>query len=263
MKLTFLGTCSGTEPMPGTHHVSFTVETAGGVYFFDAGEGCSHTAHVMGIDLLTVRAVFISHPHMDHVGGLANLLWTLRKLAVISPEKPHKLAGKTVWVFIPNLATWAGVMGVLSETEGGFHTDFALDAREFSDGEVYDDGRLRVAAAHNTHLGTPKPGQPWRSFSFRIEGDGKAVVYSGDTGGIAELAGLIGAGCDLLLMETGHHRVAEVCAFLRDSAPPIGQVAFIHHGRAILTDPDAEARAGAEALGREVLITRDGMTLEL
>ncbi|MHC4715577.1 MAG: MBL fold metallo-hydrolase, partial [Planctomycetota bacterium] len=70
MELTFLGTCSGTEPIEGYRHVSFTLATAGGVYFFDAGGSCAYTAHVMGIDLLAVRAVFISHTHLDHIGGL-------------------------------------------------------------------------------------------------------------------------------------------------------------------------------------------------
>ena len=63
MKITFLGTCSGTEPMPNRKHVSFVIEHAGAVYWFDAGEGCSYTAHLAGIDLLSTRAVFISHTH--------------------------------------------------------------------------------------------------------------------------------------------------------------------------------------------------------
>ena len=61
MKLHFLGTCAGTEPMPGRKHASVAVEVGDRLYWFDAGEGCSYTAHLMGLDLLKIKAVFISH----------------------------------------------------------------------------------------------------------------------------------------------------------------------------------------------------------
>ena len=38
MKLHILGSCSGTEPMPGRHQTSLALETGGSLYFLDAGE---------------------------------------------------------------------------------------------------------------------------------------------------------------------------------------------------------------------------------
>lgn len=43
MKLYFLGTCAGTEPMPDRTHTSFALESGGSIYWFDAGEGCSYS----------------------------------------------------------------------------------------------------------------------------------------------------------------------------------------------------------------------------
>ena len=60
MKLFFLGTCSGTEPMPGRHHVAWVLQLHEKLYWFDAGECCSHTAHVLGLNLQNIRAVFIT-----------------------------------------------------------------------------------------------------------------------------------------------------------------------------------------------------------
>ena len=45
-------------------------------------------------------------------------------------------------------------------------------------------------------------------------------------------------------METGHHKVADVCEFVK--ARNIKRLIFNHHGREILRDPaDAETRAKA------------------
>ena len=39
MKLHFIGTCAGTEPMPDRRHACVVVECNDKLYFFDAGEG--------------------------------------------------------------------------------------------------------------------------------------------------------------------------------------------------------------------------------
>ena len=68
MKLYIFGSCSGTEPWQNRHHTAFAIEIGGRFYWFDAGENCSYAAHLMGVDLLAVSDIFISHTHMDHVG---------------------------------------------------------------------------------------------------------------------------------------------------------------------------------------------------
>ncbi|HQL08096.1 MAG TPA: MBL fold metallo-hydrolase, partial [Lentisphaeria bacterium] len=118
MELIFLGTCSGTEPEPGRCHVAWVLLVDGALYWFDAGENCSRTAHLLGLDLLAVKAIFISHSHMDHVGGLANLLWNIRKLDGIK----RRLQGAVIDVHVPNRQSWDGVMQVLGQSEGNFQT---------------------------------------------------------------------------------------------------------------------------------------------
>jgi hypothetical protein len=64
-------------------------------------------------------------------------------------------------------------------------------------------------------------------------------------------------------METGHHKVEDVCNYLKNSGKNFGQLGFIHHGRAILRDPEGELRKAHGILGDKVFIADDGMVLEM
>lgn len=265
MKLHFIGTCAGTEPMKDRRHACTAVEINEKLYWFDAGEGCSITGHLMGLDLTRIKKIMISHTHMDHIGGLAPLLWQMKKISYIIDRFPEP-----VELYLPNEDTARALYTLLCTTESAFCKRFEITWKDVQDGLLFDEEGVRVTALHNYHLeGRPEGGIPaffndpprWRSFGYRLEAEGKSLVYSGDIKQFRELDGLIGAGCNGLIIETGHHGVEPVYQYVKDKH--VGHVFFSHNGREILNDPEGSARKVAALFGENGTICRDGTTFIL
>ncbi|MCR4575687.1 MAG: MBL fold metallo-hydrolase [Lentisphaeria bacterium] len=239
MKIYLLGTCSGTEPMPGRNHLSWVLEKDGRLYWFDAGESCSHTGHLLGLKLTEIKAIFISHPHIDHLAGMPKLLWCMHKL-----DSRHigSMEGKTVDVFLPSQNLWPCLMNFIKAMGDNILEKFTLTDKLIMPGVIFDDGAVRVEALRNRHLKTEQ------SFSFRIRSEGKTIVFSGDVKSIEELTGWLDDGCDLFFMETGHHKVADICEFVK-ARPQVKRLVFVHHGREILEHYEDALLAAQSALG--------------
>lgn len=61
------------------------VRTKGHTYVFDAGDTYTPAADYLNATALSVDAVFLSHPHQDHAGGLTDILTNFRPSAVYVP----------------------------------------------------------------------------------------------------------------------------------------------------------------------------------
>lgn len=261
MKIYFLGTCCGTEPMKERNHVSTAIESNGRVYFFDAGEGCAKTAHLAGCDLLSCGKIVISHSHGDHVCGLGGLLWHMYKLTRVAKDAKHKQGHLDVYT--PCMETWEGQMMIMRNTEFGFRTPYTVEGHYMTEGLVFDDGVMRVTAFPNTHMIKARmqgENDPCLSYSFLIEVEGKRIVYSGDVGGAHELDAPIGEKCDALIVETGHFSVEDIRDYVADKN--VERVFFTHNSRAIINDYETCKANVFEYFGENGTICNDGMVVE-
>lgn len=255
-KIIFLGTCAGTEPMPDRHHSSMIIESNGHYYMFDAGESCSRTAHLIGIDMSKVKAVFISHPHIDHIGGLLNTVYTIWKIASVYENYPPD---RKIDFHIGDISLWHSFEKVLSGIGLQYENLFKICSHEITDGLLFEDENIKVEAMHNHHIRFSDGEKP-KSYSFKITVDGITILYSGDVKDMADLENVLGDGCDYLIAETGHHKVKDVCDFA--DTHNVGQLLFSHNGRAILND-EKTAREDMKLCSKNPVICYDKMVLEL
>ena len=255
-----LGSCSGTEPMPGRHHTSWILEHKGRLYMFDAGEGCAWTAVNLGLDILNIRQIFISHPHTDHTEGLSHLL-----VSIVSLMYAHEVKSiPPIELYTPSIPLVQSIRDYLNHSRTYIDNWYDLQVKQIADGPVFSDGEISVEARHNLHFGEPAEGEAWCSFSYRIKVGGKTIVYSADVKSIDDLGDWT-QDCDWLMMESGHHNPKEVCEMLSRRNAKIGHILWMHHGRLFLSDAWGKLhRECIEAFPNgEVLVAHDCRSYEV
>ena len=266
------------------HNPSVALLVGGETHVFDAGEPAAALLYRNGISVTSVRNVFISHMHLDHVGGLPQLVHAIRLLSRkvdLSRALPWAMTVDAAWhtsaLRYPLLADGglpdttlpvtidlhlpaAGIEPTRAFFEAcGLSADrlrFELGWREIVPGplEVESDGGLRVSAVPSTHL-------PGESFAFVVEtGAGpsrRKVIYSGDLGALDDLLPAI-EGTDVLLLECSHHHPEAIDAFVRRTRP--AQTVLVH------VHPGLEERAQSlahELRAHGVRVAQEGMRIPL
>ena len=244
LKLTILG-CGDAFGAGGRLHSAYLVETPQSTFLVDCGPTILQSLKRLRIDPLRIDFAVISHLHGDHFGGLPFLFMQYRydtpRSRPFGIYGPPGIAERTQRLFEANY-----------EKSAHEPMDFAVTYEELVPGKpctVADVRILPFAVPHVSEL---------CCMGYRIEADGRTVVYSGDSAWSEEFLEHA-RGADLFLCECStfepcvpiHISYREIAARARD----------IDCKRIVLT------HLGAEPLRRQREISldcaRDGMTLEL
>ncbi len=262
MRLTILGTAAGSLAVHERHHTAFAVEAGDGLYWLDAGESCTRTAFLTGLDLLNTRCVFVTHAAMDHVGGLPHLLWTIRKLNRQAGALSY--ADRLLHLFVPYAPSWYGVIEMLeAATLNHYARDFILKIAEYRDGLIFQDNDVSVFARHNSHRGPAERGDAWHSYGFRVQSRTSALVYTGDVDVLEEIDPLLADPCDLLLFDAAHIDPKALAERIKTHGFEVGRLGFVHLDQERLDDMASTCRAVRDILGTDPLVPDDGDQVDI
>ena len=193
MKLVVLG--SGTSvPHPQRASAAFWLETDAGSVLLDCSADAAHRMAEENLDWPNLDAVWISHLHLDHCGGLASLLFGLKwSPQTVKRRKPLKISG------------CEGIKKLLraiddSNDYGLFEQLFPIELHEVLAG----DGDFEMLPGLQAQtFSTPHTRE---SLAIRLtENNGASVAYTSDTGYSEELA-LFAREVDLLILESSFWR---------------------------------------------------------
>jgi len=244
MKLTVLG--SGTpRPNPRRASSSYLLEIGGDLLLLDHGYGSGDRLLQAGIDPREVSHVLLSHHHYDHIGDLPRLLLTRwdqqrgqhREIRVYGPPPLRSIIDNLIGrqgAFAVDLKARidSAVSRELYAQRGGKGVRSWPEpyVRELQPGDGVDGDGWTLTTAEAIHC----PGD-LACLAFRIDANGRSIVYSGDSGPSEPLARLA-EGCDLLV---------HMCSRMSDdgSTPAIAESSIGH-----IELGELAARSGASTL---------------
>lgn len=260
IKVYLLGTAGGL-PTEKRYAESVAIIIDKNIYLLDGGEPCSASLLRKGINYNNIKAIFISHMHVDHFGGIPMLI-QLMQLNGKYGKRENELK-----LFVPGEA----IKGIRRYLETIYLMDellpFRLHILSIKNNPVYKDKYLTLSAQPNKHLQgidtsikTKYPEIRLESYSFSLIVGNKKIVYSGDIRTVDELGSFV-EGVDLLITEMGHVLPEELFKFL--AGKDIKRIIFTHFHPARENKNVQYLELGKKYLSSKIEMGYDGMVLEL
>lgn len=204
-------------------------------YVYDTGDVGSDVTEYLLYTGQDVDALFLSHPHMDHVGGLEEMLDKgIRIGTVFVPAQADAFGAESGYA---ERLAWA-------EAEGAQIVEVAAGDRLDLNGV-----QATVIAPEREITRGNDPND--RSIVLLLEIGDHLLLLMGDADGAAEPLGV-----DTDVLQVAHHgsRNAARQAFLADATPDI---ALISTGRNSYGHPNPDTVARLEDAGADIYITQD------
>jgi ribonuclease BN (tRNA processing enzyme) len=192
MRLVVLG--SGTSvPHPQRAASAHWLDAASGSLLLDAGAACVHRIAQENLNWVELDAIWISHFHLDHVGGLAPFLFgTKHAPQTRERRKPLTIYGGYGLKKLLGAFDEAGDYNLLKQP-------FPVEVREVAPRTEFEP----LPGLRAQTLSTPHTSE---SLAIRLtEEDGASLVYTSDTG-YTDALGTFAEGTQLFMMECSFWR---------------------------------------------------------
>lgn len=196
MKLTILG-CGTAALNLNKHEAGYLLEHNGNMFLFDSGAGTVYRLLEAGTSPREICAIFYTHFHVDHICDLPALLWSCeshskppRSRLVVAGPKGFKKYFQVLLKQIMRKTKW----------------NFPIDVKEVTNRQ-FSYGGLNITTQKLKHKG---------NIAYRVEANGKVLVYTGDTDYCPQIA-KIAKGADVLIIDCSTtrkgkgHMTPELC----------------------------------------------------
>ena len=260
LKIVMCGT-SGPLAVRDRAKPCVAVQAGGALYLIDIGPEATENLMLWRLPLATARAVFITHLHSDHIGGLGEFnmqSWVAGRsapLAVVGPGGVDKLAAGFNLAYETDHAfrrahhehgdvTLPTGAGLLSSTIVVMPGPSEPPSRHVA--PAWSQAGLTVTAIEVEH----SPVSP--AFAYRFDYKGRSVVISGDTRKWPPLAEAA-RGADVLIHEAQNSDMTRLLASTLSGAGQARQASIMTDTLSYHTTP-VEAAEIAKAAGVKVLI---------
>lgn len=257
-------------------HVAFDGDAAGRGLLLDCGPGWLERFLAAGLDPASIGTFELSHLHFDHAMGLGELLtrWAFERFALPSIQGPRDVDDYTEQALAFARTQHRYLSGrQMGNLEGARGQQVAPGS-----GVEVTGGTLRaVEVPHASYL---------ECLAWRVDAGGRAIVYSGDTRPAPDVLAPLAEGAGLLIHEAFsatalHAHSAGMPASAREGLrgayatthTPVREAARIAAQagvpRLVLThlfpeeQPDDLLREASAEFDGEVIVARDGLTLEV
>lgn len=255
MRLTVLGSGS-TVPHPKRSSAGFWLETNGGTVLLDCSATAIHRAAEEGLDWPELDAIWISHFHLDHCGGLGPFLaGTKHAPAMKGRSKMLKIVGPVGLKRLIDKFSKVNNYKLLNQS-------FPIDVIEV-------EALVSFAIVEGVEAVAAKTPHTTESHAIHIrDTDDTRLVYSSDTAFDQSIA-VLARSVDLFILE---------CTFLKDKPVEkhleLAEAMFLirkaHPKRAMLThfypewdDVEFDEEVAKFSPGCEVIEAFDGLRLEI
>jgi ribonuclease BN (tRNA processing enzyme) len=251
MKVTLLGT--GTSFVdPYRVQSGILLEVANQKMLFDVGSGVLHRITQSGIDITSIDCIFISHFHIDHCSDFPTLYQSLwmsgynRPLRVFAP---------------PAIKEW--MRGIFEISLPYLQGKLEIEITELGTMETIDVGGVAITAQSTPH-------STMDSRAFKIEFEGKSIVYTSDTSPCQEIIQLA-KGVDILIHECNwldgdhpdnvHTSPSELNEIVKQTGAK--KVVLVHLGPDVVSEKEKVLEIISNGTEAEIIMGEDLLEINL